>query len=85
MYESTIFLAHCARGIWPSGQQSHQLNLSREDSRRKISDVAFEALGERRCLVRYERPGSLDGLEGIVSLAFELELPASRKALGDRG
>ena len=29
--------------------------------------------------------GSLDGLVGAVCLAFELELPVSRKALGDRG
>lgn len=29
--------------------------------------------------------GSLDGLVGAVCLAFELDLPASRKALGDRG
>lgn len=56
-----------------------------EFSRGDISDVAFEAFGERRCLARDERPGSLDGLVGAVCLAFELELPASRKALGDRG
>ncbi len=56
-----------------------------EFSRGDISDVAFEAFGERRCLARDERPGSLDGLLGAVCLAFELELPASRKALGDRG
>lgn len=56
-----------------------------EFSRGEISDVAFEALGECRCLARDERPGSLDGLVGAVCLAFELELPASRKALGDRG
>lgn len=56
-----------------------------EFSRGEISDVAFEAFGERRCLARDERPGSLDGLVGAVCLAFELELPASRKALGDRG
>lgn len=53
--------------------------------RGEISDVAFGAFGERRCLSRDERPGSLDGLVGAVCLAFELELPASRKALGDRG
>ena len=53
--------------------------------RGEISDVAFGAFGERRCLARDERPGSLDGLVGAVCLAFELELPASRKALGDRG
>lgn len=56
-----------------------------EFSRGEISDVSFEAFGERRCLARDERPGSLDGLVGAVCLAFELELPASRKALGDRG
>lgn len=56
-----------------------------EFSRGDISDVAFEAFGERRCLARDEHPGSLDGLVGAVCLAFELELPASRKALGDRG
>lgn len=56
-----------------------------EFSHGEISDVAFEAFGERRCLARDERPGSLDGLVGAVCLAFELELPASRKALGDRG
>ena len=56
-----------------------------EFSRGEISDVTFEAFGERRCLARDERPGSLDGLVGAVCLAFELELPASRKALGDRG
>ena len=47
--------------------------------------MAFEAFGERRCLACDERPGSLDGLVGAVCLAFELELPASRNALGDRG
>ena len=56
-----------------------------EFSRGEISDVSFEAFGERRCLARDERPGSLDGLVGAVCLAFELELPASRKVLGDRG
>ena len=56
-----------------------------EFSRGEISDVAFEAFGERRCLARDERPGSLDGLVGAVCLAFELELPTSRKAMGDRG
>lgn len=56
-----------------------------EFSRGEISDVAFEAFGERRCLARDERPGSLDSLVGAVCLAFELELPASRKVLGDRG
>ena len=56
-----------------------------EFSHGEISDVAYEASGERRCLVRDERPGSLDGLVGAVCLAFELELPASHKALGDRG
>lgn len=56
-----------------------------EFSRGEISDVAFEAFGERRCLACDERPGSLDGLVGAVCLAFELELPASRKTLGDRG
>lgn len=56
-----------------------------EFSRGEISDVAFETFGERRCLARDERPGSLDGLVGAVCLAFELELPASRKALEDRG
>ena len=56
-----------------------------EFSRGESSDVAFEAFGERRCLARDERPRSLDGLVGAVCLAFELELPASRKALGDRG
>ena len=54
-------------------------------SRGEISDVAFEAFGERRCLARDERPGSLDGLVGAVCLAFELELPTSRKILGTRG
>ena len=58
---------------------------SSEFSHGEISDVAFEAFDERRCLARDERPGSLDGLVGAVCLAFELELPASRKALGDRG
>ena len=58
---------------------------SSEFSHGVISDVAFEAFDERRCLARDERPGSLDGLVGAVCLAFELELPASRKALGDRG
>ena len=58
---------------------------SSEFSRGEISDVAFEAFDERRCLARDERPGSLDGLVGAVCLAFELELPATRKALGDRG
>lgn len=58
---------------------------SSEFSRGEISDVAFEAFGERRCLARDERPGSLDGLVGAVCLAFELDLPTSRKALGDRG
>lgn len=56
-----------------------------EFSRGEISDTAFGAFGERRCLARDERPGSLDGLVGAVCLAFELELPASRTALGDRG
>ena len=56
-----------------------------EFSRGDISDVAFEAFGERRCLAHDERPGSLDGLVDAVCLALELELPASRKALGDRG
>mgnify|MGYP000782650944 FL=1 len=56
-----------------------------EFSHGEISDVAFEAFDERRCLARDERPGSLDGLVGAACLAFELELPASRKALGDRG
>lgn len=56
-----------------------------EFSRGEISDVAFQVFGERRCLARNERPGSLDGLVGAVCLAFELELPLSRKALGDRG
>lgn len=58
---------------------------SDEFSRGEISDVAFEAFGECRCLARDERPGSLDGLVGAICLAFELELPSSRKALGDRG
>lgn len=56
-----------------------------EFSRGEISDMAFEAFGEHRCLARDERPGSLDGLVGAVCLAFELELPASRRALVDRG
>ena len=51
----------------------------------EISDMAFRAFGERRCLSRNERPGSLDGLVGAICLAFELDLPASRKVLEARG
>ena len=54
-------------------------------SRGEISDVALAAFGERRCLARDERPGSLDGLVGAVCLSFELELPTSRRILGARG
>lgn len=54
-------------------------------ARGSISEVAMRGFGERRCLARDERPGSLDGLVGAVCLAFELEHPASERALKDLG
>lgn len=39
--------------------------------RGEISDAAMEGFEERRCLNRADRQGSLDGLVGVVCLAFE--------------
>ena len=38
----------------------------------EISDAAMGGFGERRCLNREDRQGSLDGLVGVVCLAFEI-------------
>ena len=57
-----------------------------EFSRGEISDVAFETFGERRCLARDERPGSLDGLVGAVCprlRARVARVPARLWRIGD--
>lgn len=51
----------------------------------RISDEAFAGFEERRCLSRDERVASLDDLLGTICLVFELEHPAARAALHERG
>lgn len=43
-----------------------------EFMRGEISDAAMVGFGERRCLNRTDRQGNLDGLVGVVCLAFEI-------------
>lgn len=58
------------------------LGLTPDEFRQgSISDAAMAGFGERRCLGPEDRQANLDGLLGVVCLAFEIVNPSARSAL----